>query len=125
MTDLAARRAEFAEELRALAGLRNDALVRAFARVPREAFLGPGPWRIVVPPRLGQYETSASADRRELCRDVLVAIDEARRLNNGQPSAVARGGAEQVRALRREPHARDAECWMHVAGFCLARRALR
>jgi protein-L-isoaspartate(D-aspartate) O-methyltransferase len=90
LTSLAARRAEFAEELRKLAGLRNDALVRAFAQVPREAFLGPGPWRVSVPPRLGQYETTASADPAELCRNVLVAIDESRRLNNGEPAALAR-----------------------------------
>lgn len=90
MTSLATRRAEFAEHLRALSGLRNDALVRAFATVPREAFLGPGPWRILVPPRFGQYETTASADPAELCRNVLVAIDEARHLNNGEPASLAR-----------------------------------
>lgn len=90
MTALAARRAEFAEHLRALSGLRNDALVRAFARVPREAFLGPGPWRIIVPPRFAQYETTASADPAELYRNVLVAIDERRALNNGEPASLAR-----------------------------------
>ncbi len=89
MNAVAARRAEFAEELRKAASLRNEALVRAFASVPRGAFLGPGPWRILVPPQLGVYETTASADPAELCRDVLVAIDEGRRLNNGQPSALA------------------------------------
>ena len=90
MTSLTERRSAFAEELRRASALRTDALVRAFARVPREAFLGPGPWRILVPPRIGQYEMTESDDPGELCRDVLVAIDPARHLNNGLPSALAR-----------------------------------
>jgi protein-L-isoaspartate(D-aspartate) O-methyltransferase len=84
------RRAEFAEELRRASSLRSDALVRAFGRVPREEFLGPGPWRILVPPRLERYELTASDDPAELCRDVLVAIDPSRHLNNGLPSALGR-----------------------------------
>jgi protein-L-isoaspartate(D-aspartate) O-methyltransferase len=32
------------------------------------------------------YWTTDDADPRRLCHDVLVAIDETRRLNNGQPS---------------------------------------
>jgi protein-L-isoaspartate(D-aspartate) O-methyltransferase len=90
LTALDERRAEFAEELRRAGALRSDALVRAFGRVPREAFLGPGPWRILVPPRIGEYELTASDDPAELCRDVLVAIDPSRSLNNGLPSALAR-----------------------------------
>src|SRR5206468_549663 len=34
----------FAEEIQACAGLRNQALVEAFATIPREQFLRPGPW---------------------------------------------------------------------------------
>src|SRR5258708_1581885 len=34
-------RREFAEKIRTTAGLRSDALVRAFASVPREDFVGP------------------------------------------------------------------------------------
>lgn len=76
----------FAEELRHTAGVRSPAVIRAFATVPREHFAGPGPWRILSPMRLAEYWTTDSADPRHLYHDVLVAIDEARRLNNGQPS---------------------------------------
>jgi len=33
------------EEIRFVANLNSPALVEAFARVPREKFIGPGPWR--------------------------------------------------------------------------------
>jgi len=36
----------FAEEIRAVANIRTDALANAFAKIPREDFLGPGPWQI-------------------------------------------------------------------------------
>jgi len=36
----------YAEEIRFTANVRSPALVEAFARVPREKFLGPGPWEI-------------------------------------------------------------------------------
>lgn len=41
--DLAQRRRFFAEEIEALGRIRSAALVDAFATVPREAFLRPGP----------------------------------------------------------------------------------
>jgi protein-L-isoaspartate O-methyltransferase/GNAT superfamily N-acetyltransferase len=83
---VAAARQGYAEELRCTAPIRNAAVVRAFATVPREQFLGPGPWRILSPMSLAAYWTTESADPRHLYHDVLVAIDETRRLNNGQPS---------------------------------------
>jgi len=82
----------YAEEIRAVAHLRSAALVEAFARVPRERFLGPGPWQILASgaEAMGaQYWTTEDADPRHLCHNVLVAIDAARQLNNGQPSALA------------------------------------
>ena len=36
----------YAEEIEASCGIRNAALTRAFAEVPRERFLGPGPWTV-------------------------------------------------------------------------------
>lgn len=84
---LAAARRWFAEELRHTARLRSPAVVEAFARVPRERFAGPGPWRVLSPMAMAAgYWSIDDADPRHLCHDVLVAIDEARRLNNGQPS---------------------------------------
>ncbi|HEX3760015.1 MAG TPA: methyltransferase domain-containing protein [Kofleriaceae bacterium] len=80
----------YAEEIRAVAHLESDAVVEAFARVPREAFLGAGPWLIArsfeQPPH---YRTTRDTDPRHLYHNVLVAIDPARQLHNGLPSALA------------------------------------
>ena len=82
---LAAARQRYAEELRYVAHVRSEAVVRAFAAVPRERFLGPGPWRI-LDLRGDDYWQTPDADPAHLYHNVLVAIDPARRLNNGQPS---------------------------------------
>jgi hypothetical protein len=39
----------YAEEIRFVANLDSPALVEAFARVPREKFIGPGPWQVGSP----------------------------------------------------------------------------
>ena len=83
-------RQHYAEELRFTAKLGSRAVVDAFATVPRERFFGPGPWRILSPMASGEYWTTEDADPRHLYHDVLIAIDEERRLNNGQPSLWAR-----------------------------------
>jgi protein-L-isoaspartate O-methyltransferase len=36
----------YSEEIRFTGNVQSPALVEAFARVPREKFLGPGPWEI-------------------------------------------------------------------------------
>lgn len=82
-------RAEFAESLRVLADVRSEALVRAFGRVPRERYIGPGPWKILVPPDLLTYLDTPDDDPRRLCANVLVALDPARGLNNGEPASLA------------------------------------
>lgn len=82
-------RTAFAERVRQAADLRSEALVRAFATVPREHFLGPGPWKILVPPDL-VYRDTPDGTPNHVYDDVLVAIDSARGINNGQPSALAR-----------------------------------
>jgi protein-L-isoaspartate(D-aspartate) O-methyltransferase len=87
MSDLDLARLYFAEELRAVANLQSEALVTAFAKVPRERFLGPGPWQILSPGF--EYWTTKDADPKHLYHNVLVAIDAKRRLNNGHPSFLA------------------------------------
>ena len=89
--DLDTQRQFYAEEIRAVANLQSEVLVQAFAKVPREYFLGPGPWQIVVPSEPGSFScrTTDDADPRHLYHNVLVAIDAERRLNNGQPSGLA------------------------------------
>jgi len=80
----------YAEELRFTAKVGSRAVIDAFATVPRELFFGPGPWRILSPMAASDYWTTEDANPRHLYHDVLVAIDEQRRLNNGQPSLWAR-----------------------------------
>jgi protein-L-isoaspartate(D-aspartate) O-methyltransferase len=90
MTLDAVRRA-YAEEVRAVAHLESSAIVEAFARVPREEFLGPGPWLVARPLEPGDpYRTTADADPRHVYHDVVIALDPVRQLNNGQPSSLAR-----------------------------------
>ncbi len=89
----------FAEEIRAVANIKTDALVAAFAQVPREHFLGPGPWQIAYPDARGSsiggltvgstYRPTEDADPRHLYHNVLIAIDPSRQLNNGHPSTLA------------------------------------
>jgi protein-L-isoaspartate(D-aspartate) O-methyltransferase len=89
LRDLEARRQRYAEELQAVSNLRSAALVRAFATVPREGFLGPGPWQVAAPAPPGTYRTTDDADPRHLYHNVVVAIDATRHLNNGQPGFLA------------------------------------
>jgi protein-L-isoaspartate(D-aspartate) O-methyltransferase len=82
----------YAEEIQYAANISSPALIEAFARVPRENFLGPGPWQIGAPDLATgrvDYRTTASADPRHLCHNVTVALDPARNLCNGQPSSLA------------------------------------
>ncbi len=78
-----AARRFYAEELRFLARISSPALFAAFATVPRERFTGPGPWRIMGGNR---YWTTEDADPRHVYHNVLIALDEAKGINNGQPS---------------------------------------
>ena len=79
-------RAQYASEVMARASLEDAALEAAFAAVAREKFLGRGPWRLAGP---GGYRLSDSEDPREVYVDALIALDAARRINNGMPSAHA------------------------------------
>jgi protein-L-isoaspartate(D-aspartate) O-methyltransferase len=88
MGEVEAARERYAQEFVYTAHLTSAAVLRAFARVPRERYLGPGPWRIFQ--AYGRfYWTTPDADPRHLYHDVLVAIDEQRLLNNGQPGFLA------------------------------------
>ncbi len=88
MSEVETIRQRYAEELTYNAHLTSPAVIRAFARVPRERYLGPGPWKIFQP-YTRRYWTTSDADPKHLYHDVLVALDETRLLNNGQPSFLA------------------------------------
>lgn len=87
----------YSEEIRFAANLTSPALIEAYARVPRENFLGAPPWKVASPEQIGMATMGLAAgspyvdvsDPRDLYHNVLVAIDAARQLNNGQPSALA------------------------------------
>jgi len=77
-------RRSFAEELRFIAHVGDRRVVDAFAAVPRERFVGAGPWRIL---HIGDgYWWTPNADPRHLYHNVLVALDESTGLNTGEPS---------------------------------------
>jgi protein-L-isoaspartate(D-aspartate) O-methyltransferase len=70
--------------------LRNHAIVEAFAVVPREHYLGEGPWGIHSRLCIGDVHRSATANPHHVYHDVLIAIDEDLGINNGLPSLWAR-----------------------------------
>jgi protein-L-isoaspartate(D-aspartate) O-methyltransferase len=82
MDRLEAHRIFFASLITAAAGKPNTRVNAAFSSIPREDFLGPGPWRVFVG---GGYITTPSDDPAFLYQDVAVAISEAKKINNGQP----------------------------------------
>ncbi len=72
-------------------GISNDRLLRAFAAVPRERFVGTPPWIIARPAYDGAagatYEKTANVEA--LYSNVSVALDADRQLFNGAPATVA------------------------------------
>ena len=80
-------RAWFAEDLRVVAHLRSPALVDAFRQIPREQFLGPGPWTILGAEPAAARPTD-NDDPRHVYHNVSIAIDLDRTLVNGQPGVL-------------------------------------
>jgi protein-L-isoaspartate(D-aspartate) O-methyltransferase len=80
----------YAEEIRANANVTSHALLTAFASVPREEFVGPGPWRILsrMPGKM-QPQVDEVTDPAQLYHDVAVVLDSSRSLTNGNPGTVA------------------------------------
>jgi protein-L-isoaspartate(D-aspartate) O-methyltransferase len=82
-TSIESARRFYAEELCRLNGISSLTVFAAFASVPRECFVGPGPW--VIQNR-GDSWFTADADPTHVYRDALIVLDQAKHLNNGQPS---------------------------------------
>jgi protein-L-isoaspartate(D-aspartate) O-methyltransferase len=95
--DLAAVRRRFAEEVGQKASL-PASLVDAFAAVPREHFLDPGPWLVWGE---GQSEPALTpdADPARVYVNASIAIDADRQLFNGLPSFLGMS----IAALALEP----------------------
>jgi protein-L-isoaspartate(D-aspartate) O-methyltransferase len=83
MTDSALEtvRRRYAHNIVRLARVDNPRIEEVFATVPREAFLPKPPWILV---KSGVLWTSG--DPADLYDDVLVVIDRARGINNGEPA---------------------------------------
>jgi protein-L-isoaspartate(D-aspartate) O-methyltransferase len=87
MRSIEAHRAFYAKLIVAKAGSSNEALIAAFSSVPRERFVGPGPWNVHTPTG---YITTAIDDPTIIYQDILIALAVDREINNGQPSLHAR-----------------------------------
>lgn len=79
----------FAEDLRVSCNVRSQAVIDAFAAVPRERFLGPPPWTVRTSFEPGAYSPDG-ADPSLVYHNVPIALDLARDLYNGQPGLIAR-----------------------------------
>jgi protein-L-isoaspartate(D-aspartate) O-methyltransferase len=93
----AARRAQYADELSALCGLTDPALKAAFASVPREAFLPPGPWLIEAAD--ASVYRSDDDDPAHILHGVGVVLDQERSLHCASPARVGRA----LQAARLKP----------------------
>jgi len=88
-SDIEIIRRAYAKRVMFAAGAADRRVEAAFAAVPREAFLDPGPWQIVrwrFASNSRGYVATPSADPAYIYDDVVVALLPERTLNNGQPS---------------------------------------
>lgn len=95
----------YAEEIQLAAGLEPGPLTDAFSRVPRERFVGPGPWLIGTSDVSSggvRYITTLDDDPRRVYHNVVIAMDRSRDLTNGQPGTIA----QYINALDLGPGAR-------------------
>ncbi|MGH1477215.1 MAG: protein-L-isoaspartate O-methyltransferase family protein [Geminicoccales bacterium] len=77
----------YAKFLAACSRSNDPRIEQAFQTVPRERFLPPGPWKVFVGnTKRDAYIETPSADPIHLYQNVLVALDEPKGVNNGQPS---------------------------------------
>jgi len=84
MEHLEAHRNFFARLIAANIGIGNPEhpVVKAFASVPREHFLGPGPWQVFT---AAGYIATPNNNAAFVYQDVVIALDRDKQLNNGQP----------------------------------------
>lgn len=80
---LDAERERYAAAITRAVWVTDPRIERAFAAVPREAFLPPPPWTVFPP---GGWSKRPTSDPADLYADVLVVLDAKRGVNNGQPS---------------------------------------
>jgi protein-L-isoaspartate(D-aspartate) O-methyltransferase len=86
MSDLAALRRDYSRRIMEKVGVQSPRLEAAYAAVPREEFVGPGPWSLFS---FTGYSKTPDGNADHLYDDVLVALVPEKRINNGQPSGHA------------------------------------
>jgi protein-L-isoaspartate(D-aspartate) O-methyltransferase len=74
-------RRRYAEQIARLAAVEDPRIRSAFASIPREYFLPPPPWTTI-----SQGVATQTRDIADIYENVLVAIDQARGINNGEPA---------------------------------------
>jgi protein-L-isoaspartate(D-aspartate) O-methyltransferase len=87
MQPIQAYRDFFANYIVRSIGSTSERLIAAFAAVPREHFVGSGPWAVCVS---SGYIPTISDDPRLLYQDILIGLAPDRGINNGQPTLHAR-----------------------------------
>jgi protein-L-isoaspartate(D-aspartate) O-methyltransferase len=80
---LAKRRAAYAHAVLTRYGTIDPRVEAAFAKTPREAFLGPPPWSFGSG---GSASWATTSNPEALYQNELIALDRAKGINNGQPS---------------------------------------
>ena len=85
--EMSAVRRAYAKQTMLASGVREPRIEMALARLPREAFLEPGPWPIMRPPS-DRYQMTPDNDPVYLYQDVMVGMISKKGLNNGQPSTL-------------------------------------
>lgn len=81
---LAKVRRRFAEKIAKQQKVSDPRLIEAFATVPREHYLGPGPWHVLN--NTPGYVVTESDDPASVYVNAPIALDPERNLNNGEPA---------------------------------------
>lgn len=87
MSSIQEHRKFFAQFIVRSAGSSDERLIAAFSEIPREDYVGPGPWPVFVG---SGYIPTFDANPAVLYQDVLIGLATDRKINNGQPSLHAR-----------------------------------
>src|SRR5437762_13199547 len=80
-------RAVDAKEMASASAASDPRIGQTFKSVRREAFMPPGPWKVLVG---DNYVETLSADPRYLYQNNLIALDAEKGINNGEPFLHAR-----------------------------------
>ncbi|MEM6460633.1 MAG: SAM-dependent methyltransferase [Pseudomonadota bacterium] len=87
LSDIAKARSFFARLMAGASASMDPRFEQIVKNVPREAFMGPGPWKIVA----GRtYVETPDSDPAYLYQNVLIGLDPDRGINNGEPFLHAR-----------------------------------